>query len=69
MAEKYAIDEMAKSIRTIRKSAEKLKDISGGIQAVDRNADRILSSVKMLELNISDVSGIIIDKRRTIKRR
>ena len=69
MAEKYAIDEMAKSIRTIRKSAEKLKDISGGIPAVDRNADRILSSVKMLELNISDVSGIIIDKRRTIKRR
>ncbi|HLB28238.1 MAG TPA: hypothetical protein VJK47_03395 [Dehalococcoidales bacterium] len=69
MAEKYAIDEMAKSIRTIRKSAEKLKDISGGIQAVDRNADRILSSVKMLELNISDVSGIIIDKKRTIKRR
>jgi hypothetical protein len=32
-----------------------LKKFSGGIQAVDRNADRILASVKMLEINISDL--------------
>ena len=64
----YPINEMAKTIRAIRKSAEKLKSISGGIQAVDRNADRILSSVKMLELNISDISGIIVDDKATRRR-
>ncbi len=31
---------------------------SGGIEAVRRNADRILANVKMLELNVSDVVGL-----------
>jgi hypothetical protein len=35
-----------------------LKEFSGGIQAVDRNAGRILASVKMLEINISDILDI-----------
>ena len=42
-------------IKKIRKAAEELKELSGGIQAVDRNASRILASVKMLEINISDI--------------
>ncbi len=42
-------------IKTIKKAAQELKDLSIGIQAIERNADRILASVKMLELNISDV--------------
>jgi hypothetical protein len=42
-------------IRAIRNAAQELKKLSGGIQAVDRNADRILASVKMLEINISDL--------------
>ena len=42
-------------IQKIRKAAEELKELSGGIQAVDRNASRILASVKMLEINISDI--------------
>ena len=42
-------------IKTIRKAAQELKKLSGGIQAVDRNADRVLASVKMLEINISDL--------------
>jgi hypothetical protein len=45
-------------IKKIRKAAEELKELSGGIQAVDRNASRILASVKMLEINISDVLDI-----------
>ena len=58
MAEDYNIKEMAEKIREIREAATELKNISGGIQAVDRNADRILASVKMLEINISDVADI-----------
>ena len=42
-------------IKTIRKAAQELKKLSRGIQAVDRNTDRILASTKMLEINISDL--------------
>ncbi len=42
-------------IKTIKKATQELKQLSGGIQAVDRNAERILASVKMLEINISDI--------------
>ena len=42
-------------IKTIKKATQELKQLSGGIQAVDRNAERILASVKMLEINISDL--------------
>ena len=58
MAEDYNIKEMAEKIREIKEAATELKSISGGIQAVDRNADRILASVKMLEINISDIADI-----------
>ena len=46
-------------IKAIRKAAQELKKFSGGIQAVDRNADRLLASVKMLEINISDVRDLV----------
>ncbi|MGQ9645547.1 MAG: hypothetical protein ACUVWO_03285 [Thermodesulfobacteriota bacterium] len=42
-------------VKAIKKAAQELKKISGGIQAVDRNVERILASVKMLEINISDL--------------
>ena len=46
-------------IQTIRTAALELQELSGGIQAVYRNADRILASVKMLEINVSDVLEIL----------
>jgi len=42
-------------IRAIRKASQELKELSDGIPAVNRNADRILASVKMLEINITDI--------------
>jgi prefoldin subunit 5 len=45
-------------IKTIKKATLELKQLSGGIQAIDRNAERILASVKMLEINISDVRDL-----------
>ena len=59
MAEKYNVEDMAKKIQALKETAAELKRISGGIQAVDRNVDRILASIKMLEINISDLVGII----------
>jgi hypothetical protein len=52
------IEEMDALKKRLRRLAEELKQKSGRIQAVDRNVDRILANVKMLELNISDVMEI-----------
>jgi len=49
------LKKMDTRIKKIKKVALELKDLSGGIQAVDRNADRVLASVRMLEINISDI--------------
>ncbi len=46
-------------IKAIKKVTQELKQLSGGIQAIDRNAARILASVKMLEINISDVKDLV----------
>ncbi len=42
-------------IKSIRKAAQELKNLYPGFPAVERNAARILASVKMLEMNISDL--------------
>jgi len=59
MVDKDLVIEMDEKIQAIKKAALELKKISGGIQAVDRNADRILTSAKMLEINVSDLLEIL----------
>jgi prefoldin subunit 5 len=59
MAQQYDIKAMAAKIQALRRNAEALKEISGGLQAVDRNVDRILADVKMLEININDVAAVL----------
>ncbi len=53
------IKELVAVIQELKNNAKYLADISGGMQCVDRNSDRILASVKMLELNISDVADLV----------
>ena len=53
------IKEIAEKIALIKKEAQELKAMSGGNQSVDRNVDRILASIKMLEINITDVAEIL----------
>lgn len=55
----WKVDEMSELIKRLRQLVEELKEKSGGIQAVDRNLDRILANVKMLELNVSDVRDLL----------
>lgn len=59
MVEEANIAEMAQKISSIKQASTELKTMSGGIQAVDRNVDRILASVKMLEINISDLAEVL----------
>jgi ABC-type transporter Mla subunit MlaD len=49
------IQELDKSVQQMRQLAEELKVKAGSIQAVVRNLNRISASIKMLELNISDI--------------
>jgi len=58
MVYQFNVREMAQKIQEIKQAATELQAISGGIQAVDRNVDRILASVKMLEININDIVDI-----------
>ena len=49
------IKKLDRRIKSIKKAAQELKEFGSGIPAVNRNADRILASVKMLEINITDL--------------
>jgi hypothetical protein len=53
------IDEMDKKIRLLRATAEELTALAGGIEAVKKNLTRLLASVGMLELNVSDVKEVL----------
>jgi hypothetical protein len=59
MAQEYDIKGMAAKISDIRRDAETLREMSGGIPTVDRNVNRILANVRMLEINISDPEEIL----------
>jgi hypothetical protein len=53
------LQEMDHRIQAVKAAALDLQELSGGTQAVYRNADRILASVKMLEINVSDVLDVL----------
>ena len=54
----WNIPELDERIRKMRILAEELKEMGKGIQAVEKNADRILASISVLELNVSDVKPL-----------
>jgi hypothetical protein len=56
IAKLKALDEQIQIIKT---AALELKNLSGGVQAADCNADRILASAKMLEINFSDLLTVL----------
>jgi hypothetical protein len=49
------IKELVKMIADIEAAANGLIENSQGIQAIERNAERILASTAMLKINVSDV--------------
>jgi hypothetical protein len=59
MAQEYDIKGMTDKIKALRKNAEELKEICGGIPTVLKNCERILADIKMLEININDVAEIL----------
>lgn len=49
------LEAMHKLIEDILSATESLIIKAQGIQAIERNADRILASSKMLQINLSDL--------------
>ena len=59
MAEEYDVKAIADVIISLRQNAEKLKEIAADIPTVQKNADRILANIRMLEISVSDAVEII----------
>ena len=55
----WDIHEMDERIRRMRILAEELREMGKGIKAVERNVHRILASISLLELNITDVESLL----------
>jgi len=55
MAELIDLEEIDEKIQMMKEIAQELKEMGKNIPAMDRNLLRILASIKMLEINISDV--------------
>ena len=55
MAQQIDLREINEKIQLMKKTAEELNHIGENFPAVARNTARILASVKMLEINISDL--------------
>ncbi len=54
MDDRIDLNSINAKIQEIKKAAEELKRAGINFPALSRNADRILASIKMLEINITD---------------
>jgi hypothetical protein len=55
MAQQIDLHEINEKIQLMKRTAEELNRIGENFPAIARNTVRILASVKMLEINISDL--------------
>ena len=55
MAELIDLEAIEERIQLMKEAAQELKEMGKNIPAMERNLIRILASIKMLEINISDV--------------
>jgi hypothetical protein len=50
------LKDLDSKIQSMKKTAEELKQMGEDFPALYRNVSRLLASIKMLELNVSDLS-------------
>jgi hypothetical protein len=53
----YDLKAMDLEIKTIEERAKRLKELGRGFEAVEKNADAILTFVYLLKKNVSDIIG------------
>lgn len=59
MTHSYDVAVLVRNIETLKQTALDLRRAGEGIITVERNVDRILADVRLLELGISDVVDIL----------
>ena len=59
MAQEYDIKGMAATVNSLRREAEKLMAVSAGFPTIEKNIERILADVRMLEINVNDVAEVL----------
>ncbi len=57
--EKWNVEELADRIQQLRRIAEEIREKGEGIETLEKNVDRILAGVRMLEINIGDVTAVL----------
>jgi hypothetical protein len=55
MAQQIDLKKIHTKIQLLKKTAEELKLMGENFPAITRNSVRILASIKMLEINVSDM--------------
>ena len=55
MTQKIDLDKINEKIKLMKKTAQELNQMGESFPAIARNTVRILASVKMLEINVSDL--------------
>ena len=58
MAQQFDLDTINAKIQLMKKTARELNQIGENFPAIARNTVRILASVKMLEINVSDLAEL-----------
>jgi len=51
------MESLTLNIQRARRAVEELKRLGENFPAVARNAERILASLKMIEINVCDIAG------------
>jgi len=59
MSQEFDMEKMDHLIQEMKRIAGEIEYAGHEIPAVVRNVKRIMASIKMLEINVSDVSGIL----------
>lgn len=59
MPQDYDLKGLVEKISQLKAMATDLKVHAGGIQAVERNTDRMLACIRLLELDFSDLIDIM----------
>ena len=57
MAHEFDLEGMDKKIQLLRKISEDILKEAESFPSLSRNCSRILASIKMMELNVSDIKG------------
>jgi hypothetical protein len=55
MSTQHDLKKIDDKIRVLKRTAEELKSMGEDFPALARNSTRILASIKMLQLNVSDI--------------